>query len=311
MATEVVSPCAPPPAKNTAGILREAMKLPAKNDKLSLQVFLLILSPFSLLVLLHYFLVSPLMHKVEDTYETSSLDPKHLTALIAIEIPFFLTFCVISMFGMSIIVQSSALTYTGKSTNLKELVLRIVSNWKKPGITSIYILFLTIAYILLSLVSLRLASLIGNGVASNVCNWVIGVLASSSYLYLDCVWILGFVISILEDDCYGEKAIGKARRLIRGRGLQGFSLMLILALLSVPIYVLFYVTTMDDDDELGPVARFAFTFIATVLFSLTNFFTFMVLTVFHLECKQSHGENLETEFGPGYLLVPTVNHAHT
>ncbi|KAL6995734.1 hypothetical protein U1Q18_005868 [Sarracenia purpurea var. burkii] len=118
------------------------------------------------------------------------------------------------------------------------------------------------------------------------------------------------VISIVENDSSGAKAIEKARRLVQqGRRIQGFFLMLILSAVSFPIYVLFYVTTTDNDDEIGGLARFAFIFIATVLFCLVNSFTFMVFTVFHFECKQNHGEkSVETEFGPGYLLVPTVIH---
>ncbi|KAL6974465.1 hypothetical protein U1Q18_028649 [Sarracenia purpurea var. burkii] len=114
----------------------------------------------------------------------------------------------------------------------------------------------------------------------------------------------------MENDSSGAKAIEKARRLVhQGRRIQGFFLMLILSAVSFPIYVLFYVTTTDDDDEIGGLTRFAFIFIATVLFCLANSFTFMVFTVFHFECKQNHGgKSVETEFGPGYLLVPTVIH---
>ncbi|CAL5361037.1 unnamed protein product [Camellia sinensis] len=307
MAGEPFSPCSGTtiPANNTAGIFREAMKLPVKNEKLMVQVFFLVLSPFSLLVLLHYLLAGPLMQKVEDTYETSTLDPKDTRALIAIEIPFVISFIFVSLFGISITIYSSALIYRGKTSSLMELVSWIVSIWKKPVITLIHVLILIIGYIVVSLISIKLTGLIG----SYICNWVLGLVVASIYLYLASVSILGFVISIVEDDCFGSDAIGKARRIIRGRKIQGSSIVLILTLLSIPIYVMFHVTTTDDDDELGPVARFAFMFIATVLFCISNLFNFMVFTVFQFECKRSHGESLslETEkIGPGYVLVSTV-----
>ncbi|GMQ07854.1 hypothetical protein CsSME_00051866 [Camellia sinensis var. sinensis] len=296
MAGEPFSPCSGTtiPANNTAGIFREAMKLPVKNEKLMVQVFFLVLSPFSLLVLLHYLLAGPLMQKVEDTYETSTLDPKDTRALIAIEIPFVISFIFVSLFGISITIYSSALIYRGKTSSLMELVSWIVSIWKKPVITLIHVLILIIGYIVVSLISIKLTGLIG----SYICNWVLGLVVASIYLYLASVSILGFVISIVEDDCFGS-----------GRKIQGSSIVLILTLLSIPIYVMFHVTTTDDDDELGPVARFAFMFIATVLFCISNLFNFMVFTVFQFECKRSHGESLslETEkIGPGYVLVSTV-----
>ena len=72
-------------------------------------------------------------------------------------------------------------------------------------------------------------------------------------------------------------------------------------MLSVPIYVLFYVTaTDDDDDELGLFTQLAFGIFATVLFCRAKFFTF----VFYCECKQSEGGRVDTELGVWYGLVP-------
>ncbi|KAI8024229.1 Importin subunit alpha-4 [Camellia lanceoleosa] len=50
-------------------------------------------------------------------------------------------------------------------------------------------------------------------IASYICNWVLGLVVASIYLYLASVSILGFVISIVEDDCFRSEAIGKARRI--------------------------------------------------------------------------------------------------
>jgi len=77
--------------------------------------------------------------------------------------------------------------------------------------------------------------------------------------------------------------------------------------LSVPIYVLFYVTATDDDDdddELGLFTQLAFGIFATVLFCRAKFFTFVVFTVFYCECKQSEGGRVDTELGVWYGLVP-------
>ncbi|GMP25858.1 hypothetical protein CsSME_00002523 [Camellia sinensis var. sinensis] len=130
MAGEPFSPCfgTTIPAKNIAGIFREAMKLPVKNEKLMVQAFFLVLSPFSLLVLLHYLIVGPLMQKVEDIYETSTLDPKDTRDLIAIKIPFLISFIFVSLFRISITINSSALIYNGK-TELTHFGVKEKAKW--------------------------------------------------------------------------------------------------------------------------------------------------------------------------------------
>ncbi|KAA8540175.1 hypothetical protein F0562_024262 [Nyssa sinensis] len=270
------------PTMNPTGILREAMKLPARNQKLMLQVILLTLAPFSLLVLLHYLVASPLLQKVEDTYESSSLDPKDLRSLVALEIPFLVALCIVSVFGTIITIHASAFTYVGKSLSLKELMLWIFSTWKKPAITWLYVSLLTIAYIVVSLFSIQLPTLIliGTTNATYACSWLVAILAALLYLYFAPVWTLGLPISVVEDDCHGLMALKKSGKLVE-----------------------------DDDDVLGPVIRISSMLVATVLFCLTNMFTFVVHTVFYFECKRSHGEKLDMELGPGYHSVPTIINA--
>ncbi|XP_057984696.1 uncharacterized protein LOC131169499 [Hevea brasiliensis] len=110
-------------------------------------------------------------------------------------------------------------------------------------------------------------------------------------------WALALIVSVMDEDSCGVKAVGRARKLIAGREVQGWFLMLILVVISVPICVVFYVTlTHDDDDELGAFTQFAFGFFATVILCQAKFFTFVVFTVFCYECKQGHGE-MESEAG--------------
>ena len=109
----------------------------------------------------------------------------------------------------------------------------------------------------------------------------------------------------MDDECYGAKALEKAVKLSRGRKIQGFFLMLILELISIPIYILFYVASSSDDDEVGAVTVFGFGFIATILFCLVNMFSYVVFSVFYSECKKNSGEGIEMGIGHGYSLAPT------
>ncbi|KAF8400420.1 hypothetical protein HHK36_013718 [Tetracentron sinense] len=120
-----------------------------------------VLLPFSLLVLVYGLVDGPLMEELMDHDKEL---PKGV--LLVLELAFFITFCLVSLFGITATINASAVAYIGKST----------------------------------------------------------VLAAMFYLYLVTVWVLSLVVSIVEEDCYGMKALGKARELIKGRKVPGFVL---------------------------------------------------------------------------------------
>ncbi|XP_031282907.1 uncharacterized protein LOC116141548 [Pistacia vera] len=288
-------------SSRVTGILRDSIKIPAKNGKLIFQLMPLILCPFYLLVLLHDFTAGPLEAKVEDGYERGELNQKDVGALVGVELLFMAAFLIIFLFEMMVtIFYASDLAYNtaGSSMKVMDLMLRIKSTWTKPLITWLYVSFLTIIYTVFVLITIRLISLI-------VWKGLAAILAIILYLYVAQIWGLGLVISAVERDCKGGTAVKRARKLLEGRKLEGFFIMLILFLLSVPIYILFYVTLTDDDDELGVIAQIAFGFVATLLFCVVTFFSFVVFTLFYHECKQSYGEKLDMEMksGAGCSLV--------
>ncbi|XP_030470911.1 uncharacterized protein LOC115689084 [Syzygium oleosum] len=287
------------PRPGVVGTIREAIELLARNPKLMIQTMLLIFSPFSFLVLLHYVLAGPLMEKVEDGYERSELDPCDLRSFVGIESVFLLSSSIIFFLGMLLIVYGSAVIYNNKSISLKQLVSRIKFTWKKPFITWFFVCILAILYWALALVIVRWVNLY-------VWSWTAGILAVSLYLFLAALWSLGLVVSVLEDDVSGPKAFLRALKLMRCKKMEAFRLMSMLELMSIPIYIVFYVTSADDDDKLGIVAQFAFGAAATLLFCTAKFFSFMVFTVFYYECRRNHGEKIDLELGQGYKMVPTV-----
>lgn len=288
---------------NVIGIFREAIKTPARNGKLMLQIMLLVVSPCTLLALLHHLFATPLMEKVEDNYNKPTVHWEDLRALLGIEVPFLVGFWVVSMFGITITIYAAAMTYARRSVCLKDLLSCI--QWKKPIITSLYVSFIPVVYAILVIGLIKSINLITREDAGQAWRGATAVMAALLYIYLTSVSTLGLVVSVMDDECYGAKALEKAVKLSRGRKLQGFFLMLILELLSIPIYILFYVASTDDDDEIGAVTLFGFGFLATVLFCLVNMLSYVVFAVFYSECKKNSGEGIEMGIGPGYSLVPT------
>ncbi|KAK4413687.1 hypothetical protein Salat_2781500 [Sesamum alatum] len=280
-----------PSVSSISGIIRKAIYLPLKNKKIMGQVFVMILFPFFILVLLHSLIATPLMAKVEDSYENSSLDHQDLISLVVIEIPFAFAFSLLLLFASAITTLASVSTHRGASLSLLEMVLSLKSTLKIFFVSGLYISFLMTAFVGVTIILTRLTTLMG-------------VLSALTYPYLASICTLVLVISTVEDECHWKMAVRRSIEITRHGRFHGYFLMLMLILLSVPVYVLFYVISTDDDDGNGLIMQFSFLLVATVLFCLTNFFNNVVYSLFYLDYKQKNGEKIE-EVETQYHSVPT------
>ncbi|KAJ4959142.1 hypothetical protein NE237_026253 [Protea cynaroides] len=279
---------------DVTGVLRAAIKLPSRNKKLTISVTILLLIPFSILVMFHAIFAGPLLQKLEDFNDNHSTAQKDAWILVCLEFAFSIVFSAIFLFGMAATISSSALTYEGNIIRIDELLLMIQATWKRLVVTGLYIFFITIAYVFLCLVMLGAFILVTSVGAIAAWISILGFSAALFYLYPATVFLLSLVISILEN-CYGMKALGKARELIKGRKIQGFVVLLLLELLSTPISFLLILITVDDDDDLGSMTQIAFGSVFTFLFCVVRLLTFVVFTLFYYECKKDHEENVQIE----------------
>lgn len=256
-----------------------------------LQVFVLVLLPFLVLVLLHSLIALPLLAKVEDSFENSTLDHQDLISLVVIEIPFALALCLLLLFASAITIFASVSAHQDASLGLKETLLSIKSTWKKILVSGLSSSFLVTAFVGITIILTQL-------------NALMGVLTALTFPYLASTCTLVLVISTVEDEYHGKRAFRRATEIIRRERFRGYFLMLVLILLSIPVYVLFYVTSTDDDDENGMITQLGFLLVATLLFCLTNIFNNVVYTLFYLDYKQRNGEKIE-ELVTQYHSVPT------
>lgn len=243
-----------------------------------LQLFTITLVPFLVLVLLHTAIALPLIGKVEDGLENSSLDLQDLISLVIIEIPFAFAFCLVLLSASAITI--SAASHQGASLGLKETLLSIKSTWKRVLVSGLYASFLKTAFVAAAMISTQLTALIP-------------VLAVLTFPYLASICALVLVISTVDDEHQGKMAFRRAAE-VAGQGrFQGYFLMLVLALLSFPVHVLFYVTATDDEDANGMITQFGFVSVATALLCLINIFNDVVCTLFYLDYKQRNGNKIE------------------
>lgn len=294
---------ATPKPLGMAGILRESLQLPTRNLKLMISNTLLMLILFLALATSHNLIAGPFLMEIEDLEPGNSLAPKfqkHIRILFVLESVFLLIFFIHSLFAMSMTIHASAATYTGEYLHLKDVFSRTVATWKRPTITCFYVVLLITFTALLAALLFSAFVLIFNGAALIAFISLMGILAMLFYLYLAVVWILGLVISIVEEDCYGITALIKAGVLIKGRKLQGCALMLFLVLLTAPLSALFSLNIVED--EIRPVSRVAIGIMDAVLVCLVKLFGFVVYTVFYYQCR-SNGEKEDMEEGTRDRLV--------
>ncbi|XP_058113314.1 uncharacterized protein LOC131256439 [Magnolia sinica] len=295
------------------GILKEALCLPTRNGKLMLSIILLVLVPFCILALASNLVLTPvardLIFKIAHFPKGDPNSPKvkeisdeikeDIRLLLSFEAIFFVMMCIMALFSLVVTVHSTAMIYTGKSFTLNDLfsMMRIGGSWKRPMITSFYVSLISAAYGLLIMGLSIFIVMATDGVILTVLCSLLGLSGSLFYVYLTAVWMLGLVISIVEEDCYGMKALGKAGELIRGRKLQGFALMLLLYITTMAILVVYFCAMRVMKQMTA--ARLVTWAIVFCLIWVVKLFMYVVNTVFYYECKKTNGgENV-------YVPVPT------
>lgn len=263
------------PMHSIPGIIRKAIRFLLKNKKLMLQLLILVLFPFLILVLLHTLIALPVIGKVEDGVENSALDLQDLISLVIVEIPFAFAFCLLLLFASAITISAAS-----QQGGLKETLLSIKSTWKRVLVSGMYASCLKIAFVAAATASTQLTALIP-------------VLAALTFPYLASICAHVLVISTVDDEYQGKMAVRRAREVTRQGRFQGYFLMLVLVLLSVPVYVLFYVTVTDDDDANGMITRFGFVSVATALLCMTHILIDVVCALFYLDYKQRNSNTIE------------------
>lgn len=115
------------------------------------------------------------------------------------------------------------------------------------------------------------------------------VLAAVGHLWFVAFGNLVPIVSVLEDNIWDlQLAVTRSWKLMRGKRKEGFGVMLVLEMMSVPIYMVFFVTTTDNDDVFGLLAQLCFGYVSTLVICIAKFFLFVVFTVFYYE--ESWGE---------------------
>ncbi|XP_043711018.1 uncharacterized protein LOC122659924 [Telopea speciosissima] len=283
-------------------VLRRTQFKISKNGKFMLSIIVLTLVPYSLLLLADHYIQYPLImdfitrvlllgtEKRRSPERTKLLSQIKEDARNIVTIQFFFTigFCFISLFSITSTIYVSAMARAKKNLSFKELVSMIIRTWIRPTITLFYLTLLGSGYALLVLVSLGVLVVVSDGLLTLlvlcILTALLGFLLSQ---YLAANWVLGLVISVVEEGCYGLEALGRAAEIIKGKKLhfQGFIINLIFALICGTILgVLGY----KFITSLLVARRLVILLVIVNMLCLVKIFYFMVYTMFYLHCKKIH-----------------------
>ncbi|KAL3362712.1 hypothetical protein AABB24_012162 [Solanum stoloniferum] len=228
-------------------ILKESLQLIPRNGKLlALTCFLQILFSSILLSILNFELkflfhdiilkTSILSTSIDDTFKIMEI-----IADIKEEFRIFLIIYVAILVSLSLIsflyTIATIILSSNINISLKEFVLKISNAFKYAFITRLYTNMLSIGYFFIVLFLLSPISISSSNIFLFSIGIFVGIISFIFFLYLSIVWILALLISVIEEDCYGIKAIEKAGRFIKGNGLNGFMLNILFSIISSLLYL--------------------------------------------------------------------------
>ncbi|KAK9130235.1 hypothetical protein Sjap_010722 [Stephania japonica] len=204
----------------------------------------------------------------------------------------------VSWFSTIVAIYVSAMSHLNKDLTLKNLVLGTQKVWNNYITTSTYGSLLSfigsIFLFVMTLVGLFMMTSVAFVMPRYLSSalmfvFSIGMLIVPSLLrlYLHVLVTLSLATSVLEEGVYGFQALGKAKRLFRGRKVQ----VIVICLVFMGISQVF-AFALEMGLQKGGMAIEA-TKAKMIFSSLLNMFSLMVYTVFYFECKESHGKEVE------------------
>lgn len=290
-----------------AEVLREALYLPRRNLKLMVPTMLLafLTSTFSFMgnsyvpiypLLLSFFIKLHLLSEKDPNtpqFYDLLLGIKHeAAALLRFDTIFMAFSYILSLLSIMIIVHSSSTTYSKKQLTATDLLSRIKGSWKGPLVTKIYFTLLYVGYSVLSISLIAIPLLKAEGSILRIAIFaLLGVAARLFYVYLAMVWMVGLVISIVEEGCYGLEALDKAKDVTKGKRMQGY-LIAIVFLLGDGVLNVGYMFEVTNGGGSHVVNKRGNGLVMFCVYMLLKMFSCMVYSVYYCECKMSQEKEI-------------------
>lgn len=290
------------------GILKETFKLIFSHKKLYTQITLAFIIPLSLIfqanIITSHLLISKIFEEKDsleptdfNIYKYSNLKFSNLKSFkwaaywVLSQIAYYIPILILSLLCTSTVVYSVFCNYTAKDVTFKKTIAIVPKIWKQVLCTflvSFGIVFLY-EYVLGAILAFILGFLFKG--FTTIIAVVILILYLAGSIYITVIWHLGIVVSVLEQNVYGIKAIKKSKNLVKGKYGVAVGMLLVFSVCSVAIDAVFQNFVVRDDLSLDWGIRIGIGIFCFILLLLLILFGLVVQTVIYFVCKSYLNED--------------------
>lgn len=288
------------------GVLKKTFELIFSNKKIFSQITFALIVPLSLIfqanILVTQLLSSKMfgnndnMHPTFDIFQYSNLNLSELNSFkgvvfwALIKFSYFFFTLIFSFLCTSTVAFIVSCIYTGNDINVKKAFSIIPKVWKQVLFTLLISLFIVFSYDVVfgSLLVLTLGFLL-NGPAI-IAGVVALILFFAGSLYITITWHLAIVVSVLEENVYGIKAITKSRFLLKGKIGLAMGMLVISGVCSAVIDAIFQKFALRELLIQNVGIRVGIGVFCFLLESLLILFYLVVQAVVYYVCKSYHAD---------------------
>lgn len=286
-----------PAALGILGILKNSFKVTIKNRRNLIFVAAFMLAYYSLSELADQFILSPVSRDFTSkpsNVRLSELDPSSREEILR-DVRIILAYKLIAWTLSSLILASTLVAVTHSTheaysakviISFREMLLSIRRSWKRPLMTTLCMALVCWASITVFLIAFVIISVMMNDSISIFMAIGVIFLGFISYVYLYSIWNLSLVVSVLEENSSGMKAIERARELMKGKRAQGCVLMSIYLLASFEIYGTFSLLETESKKSSGWISLAVIVASDFWTVCVKKLFLFVVFTVLYHECRR-------------------------
>ncbi|KEH35395.1 hypothetical protein MtrunA17_Chr3g0125721 [Medicago truncatula] len=293
------------------GVYKESYKLMFSWRKLLSQITLILIIPltfnFLIQIELSDFVLGKILHHSNQmtNHHLDTAQPQNLTEIITkewaifflIKIAYFILIFSLYLFSTSAIVYTVASIYTGNKDIAFNKVMSVITNLSKRLMVT-FLCTLTagffyniIAMVIAIIFALTFGVRNGGSVAGFI---IIGILYFVGLVYLNVVWQLANVVTVLEDS-YGFEAMMKSKELIKGK--MGLSIFITLQFnfCFFVIRFLFGMLVVNGWKwfELSLMSRITIGFVCFLFLSHLFLLILIMQTVLYFVCKSYQNESID------------------
>lgn len=282
------------------GIFKESFKIISSWKKIFTQITLLFILPLSIIFLVKVQVSDQMEQRIDwERLDYGRCGDNRLNDVLTyqrlvywlINIAYLVLLLVLSLLSTSAVVYTVACNYTGKPITFKKIMSVVPKVWKRVSLTFIWSFLIHLTYGLCMLGTFVMGVVLIGFSPFGLAIWIILLIVFLvGFVYLNIVWQLASVVSVLEEENYGIKAMVKSINLIEGKRRVTSFIFLLLVLFYGGIMIVYQIFLPDG-------WNLAFQLVVgipcLVLLTFLFLFSLVIQTVIYFVCKSYHGESID------------------